>query len=225
MKSAVLHQQEEQDVWSSHLQDVFDSLNIPRGVMADNITPGIASYCRQFHPHGLSRQDLILLVARAFCALNEKEAARIALGSVRPHMHHAERWLEILSELHHFPALLPYFSRGIIRPADWTGAQLDRMWTLDFDRLLLGEADRHEMTLYRTIRVLVQNMYAFWDVTRGEGVLGLKGLAGLNLEPAAKKNKGLTEADQLLAYISDLFAAERERRGWKAIPSMLNVDL
>ena len=214
-----------QDVWSEHLKDVFQTLEVPPGPMADNVAASVAMYCRSFHPNGVQRSDLALLIARAFCAVNERASAERVLGSLQPHGRHVARWLEILSELHHFPALLPYFSKGIIRPADWAGARIDRMWTLDFDRLALSEAEKHEMTLYRSIRALIARMFVFWDAPAGEGVLGLKGLAALNVERGSRAPKTLTAAGDLLEYVADLFLQQKGPRGWTATPTLLNLDL
>ncbi len=225
MRSAECQIVEPQDPWLGHLQDVFQRLGISPGTLADNVSASIAVYCRQFHPQGVQDSELVLLIARAFCAVNDRGAAERVLSSLKPHCRHRARWLEILSELHHFPSLLPYFSRGVIRPADWVGAQLDRMWTLDFDRLALDEAEKHEMVLYRSIRVLLGQMFVFWEATLGEGVLGLKGLSALNVETQLNQRQTLTETDDLLDYISDLFVHQKEVRKWTGIPSILNLDL
>ena len=225
MRSVEIQTLEKQDAWTVHLQDVFQTLEIFPGTMADNVSASVAMYCRQFHPQGVQDSELVLLIARAFCAVNDRGAAERVLSSLKPHRRHSARWLSILSELHHFPSLLPYFSRGVIRPADWAGAQLDRMWTLDFNRLALGEAEKHEMVLYRSIRAILESMFVFWDATLGEGVLGLKGLTALNVEAETKQQKTLTATDDLLEYIADLFVHQKESRKWNVIPSLLNLDL
>lgn len=213
------------EVWSEHLADLFVSLDIPSGTLADNVAASVAMYCRSFHAGGVRRSDLTLLIARAFCAVNDRAAAERVLGSIKPHDRHVARWLEILSELDRFPTLLPYFSQGVIRPADWAGARLDRMWTLDFDRLMLSAAEKHEMTLYRSIRAILDQMWVFWDATLGEGVLGLKGLASLSLDDGSRRGSTLTAADDLMDYIGDLFARQQNAREWSATPTLLNIDL
>ncbi len=225
MSSRPFQPLEQQDAWKDLLQDVFASLEIDPDQTTEHVTSSLSIYCRQFHPGGVQRSDLMLLIARAFCAVNNKPAAERVLGSMHPHRRHVSRWLEILSELHHFPALLPYFSQGVIRPADWAGARVDRMWTLDFSRLKLSETEKHEITLYRCIRTMLDNMYAFWDETRGEGVLGLKGLALLKVEDGARQKHTLTDSDALLEYITDLLSQQKDRRDWQAVPSLLNLDL
>ena len=214
-----------QDAWAEHLQEIFQTLGIPSSTVADNLIASVAMYCRTFHPRGVQSSDLKLLLARAFCVVGDRAAAARVLESMQPHSRHVSRWLEILSELHHFPDLLPYFSMGIIRPADWAGAQLDRMWTLDFGRLHLSEAERHEIMLYRSIRALIEKMFVFWEATRGEGILGLKSLSALNVEEGGRGAPPLTSEDALLEYIADVFKQQSVERKWETVPSLLNLDL
>lgn len=210
------------DAWAEHLQDVLRSLRIPSGTLADNVAASVAMYCRRHHPQGLHAAELRLLVARAFCAVGEEDLACRVLESMDAQRRHVSRWLEVLGELHHFPDLLPYFSRGIIRPADWAGARHDRMWTLDFDRLSLNESERHEMMLHRSVRLILEKMFLFWDATEGEGVLGLRGLPSLTGEETAVRAES---PNDLLHYIEDLFAQQKERRGWSSTPVLLNLEL
>jgi len=225
MRTAPLFQSLEtrHDAWAAHLREIFQSLEIPSGTLADNLAESVALYCRTFHPRGVQSADLKLLIARAFCAVGDRAAARRVLESMQPHCRHIARWLEILSELHRFPELLPYFSLGIVRPADWAGAQLDRMWTIDFGRLVLADSERHEIMLYRSIRALVEKMFVFWDAVRGEGILGLKGLSSLNVEEGGRKRETLTAEDDLLEYIADLFHQQQAPRNWIAVPTLLNL--
>ncbi len=215
----------EQEAWADLLREIFHTLEIPQGPTTENLAASVAQYCMQYCPHGVHRSDLVLLLARAFCAINDRAAAARVLQSVKPHALHVDRWLEILSELHQFPTLLPYFSRGIIRPADWAGARLDRMWTLDLGRLALSESEKHELMLYSSLRSIVESMVPFWDATRGEGVLGLKGLESFNVESEARSRQTFTTADDLLGYIEHLFVQQKESRGWQAAPTVMNLDL
>ena len=217
--------QTDQEVWSEHLHALLDELSFSAGTVREHLVCSVAMYCRQFHPHGLMEADLILLIARALCAINDRASADRLLRSVQPHARHVERWLEILSELHHFPTLLPYFSMGIIRPADWAGAELDRMWTLDLGRLFLSEAEKHEMMLYRSLRSIVENMEVFWDATGGDGVLGLKGLDSFNVDSNSKRRQTLTGTDDLLGYVESILLQHRGRRNWTAVPKVMNLDL
>jgi hypothetical protein len=213
------------EAWASHLKDVFQTLGIPAGMQADHLAASIAMYCRKYHPGGLQSSDLKLLIVRAFCAIDDRPSARRVLESMNPHRRHVGRWLEILSELHHFPKLLPYFSLGIIRPADWAGAQLNRMWTLDFGRLILTDAERHEIMLSRLVRMLVETMFVFWDATGGEGILGLKNLSSITINEKSEGGQVPAVSGDWLDFIDDLFTRQEKLRNWHATPSLLNLDL
>ena len=201
------------EAWSEHLQSVFRELGLDSAPFCAHLSEGVATYCRTFCPRGLQTKDLKLLVARACCSIGERDAAEQVLKSIQPHARHVNRWLEILSELHNFPELLPYFSAGIIRPAEWVGAQLDRMWTVDFSRLHLAESERHEMLLHRSVRLLIERLAGVWDACSGEGVLGIKGWRAWEME----------DEGSLWAYLSDLLAHEQVERGWATRPDLLDL--
>jgi len=203
----------QQALWAAHIRERFKELSIPLGGQADHLVASISTYCKEFHPYGLQTQELHLLMARALCSVGQIGMARHVLKAMQPHARHVQRWIEILSELHHFPQLLPYFSQGIVRPADWAGAQLDRMWTVDFSRLALVESDQHEMLLCKTLRIMLEKIALFWDSTKGEGTLGLKGLNYIE-----------STSDYLLAYSEDIFRRQKKIRNWKQSPKILNVD-
>ena len=203
----------QQAVWTRHICDLLNRLKIPEGEQVGHLVVSISTYCKEFHPAGVRTRDLHLLLARAFCSIGEPAFARIVLESIQPHARHVERWIEILSELHHFPQLLPYFSQGIVRPADWAGAKLDRMWTVDFSRLALADSDRHEMLLCKTLRIMLERIAIFWDSTQGEGTVGLKGLAYIE-----------STSDYLLTYSEDILTRQKKIRNWTQCPKILNVD-
>lgn len=215
-----------QSVWSAHLQKLLRGLGIPLGTVEKNLSESLALYCRTYHPHGVRTSDMALLVARCFCAVGNQASAEKVLRSMKPHKQYPQRWLEILSELHQFPELLPFFSAGVIRPADWAGAELDRMWTLDFALLQPSEKEQHEMMLYRMVRAMIDKMLPFWDATAGEGVLGLKNLSALHLVATSKKGeKSLTSSARLLEYVADVLKQAAAQRNWNATPAVLNLDL
>lgn len=225
MKLAAFQSTEQRDAWSIHVQDVFQSLDIPLDTASDHLVASVSMYCRKFHPNGVQSTDLKLLIARVFCAVGNRVTATRVLESMNPHRRHVERWLEILSELHHFPELLPYFSQGIIRPADWAGAQLERMWTLDFGALKWTDAERHEIMLYRSIRALLEKIFIFWDAADGAGILGVKHLASLKMETGGVNKQALTSSDSLLNYLAAILKQQQPLRNWSTVPAVLNLDL
>ena len=199
--------------WFDYLQEVFRELNISSELYTENLAQSIGTYCQTYHPNGVEQRDLKLLIARAACATNNPEVAQKVLQSMPSHARHINRWIEILGELHHFPKLLPYFSRGIIRPADWAGAQSDRMWILDFSLLTYSKAEQHEMMIQRSVQTLLEEIAVFWDATSGTGILGVKGLKKLEITPE----------DTLLEYIQERLKQHAILRQWENTPSTLNL--
>ena len=61
--------------WTEHVCDIFQSLDIPSGLLTENVSESVAVYCRRFHPNGLRHEDLVLLIARALCSINERALA------------------------------------------------------------------------------------------------------------------------------------------------------
>lgn len=217
---------EERAAWASHLQSVFCDLGIEEDSVTGHLSESLAVYCQHYHPNGVQNADLALLISRALCAFGDQATAERVLSSLPTHSRHSNRWLEILSELHQFPELLPYFSKGVIRPADWSGAKLDRMWMLDFERLFLRESERHEIMLYRTVRSLVEKMALFWDATSGEGTIGLSGLSALQVtEEPTRRAKSWIPEEHWLEYIQDILARLAQIRCWKKVPTLLNLNL
>ena len=225
MKAIAFHQVEKQEAWRVHLQDVVASVGIPSNTLTEHVAASVALYCRRFHPNGVAQNDLNLLLARALCTVGKRDFAEQVLQTMQPHRMHVERWLEILSELHQFPELLPCFSQGVIRPADWAGARLDRMWTLDLARLALDESEQHEIMLYRSVRTIIEHMIVFWDATSGAGVLGLKGIARMEMGKTMRKGGREPDGMDLFSYVSDLIAKQGGSRGWTELPVLLNLDL
>jgi len=115
----------------------------------------------------------------------------------------------------------------VIRPADWAGAEQDRMWTLDFGRLALNESERHEITLFRSIRTVVDKMLVFWDATKGEGTLGVKGLLHLAIVDAKKikRTKNHPPGKVWIDYISDILRQQAQHRDWQNTPTVISLDL
>jgi len=215
------------ETWAAHLQSAFNEAGIQAGNLSGHISESLALYCQEFHPRGVRTADLSLLIARTFCSVGDRDSAAKILSRMEPHSRHAQRWLEILSELHHFPGLLPYFTMGVIRPADWAGAVQDRMWTLDFGELTLSESERHEITLFRSIRTVVDKMMVFWDATGGEGTLGVKGLLHLAIVDAQKKSrtKKHPPGKVWIDYISDILRQQARHRNWRCSPTVISLDL
>ncbi len=207
---------EERQLWSGTVHRLFQNLEIHDRAAAPDITESLAVFCQ--HNTRMPEHTLSLLMARSFCATGDAEAAGRILRHDRTHRSHAESWLEVLSAEYPFPELYPLFSSRALRPQNLTSA--GTVWVLDFDKVCLTEADRHELILFQTVRVLTEKVSNVWKKSSGQGTLGIKGLARLT-----KFVRGRQPARQLTGHIHDVLALRAKKNNWCAAPAVLLVDL
>jgi len=203
-------------LWSGYVQKLFQTLEISERSAAPDITESLAVFCQQ--NTRMSKHSLSLLMARSFCVTGDAEAAGRILHHDRTHRPHADSWLEVLSAGYPFPELYPLFSSRALRPQSLTSA--GPVWVLDLDRIQLTEADRHELILFQTVRVLTEKVSNVWKQSNGQGTLGIKGLARL-----AKFARGRHPSRQLLDHICDVLALRAQKNGWTNVPAVLLFDL
>lgn len=205
----------ERQLWSGYVQKLFQTLEISGRAAAPDITESLAVFCQ--HHARLPKQTLSLLMARSFCVTGDAEAAERILRHDRAHRPHAESWLEVLSAGYPFPELYPLFSSRALRPQSLTSA--GSVWVLDLDRIQLTEADRHELILFQTVRVLTEKVSNVWKQSNGRGTLGIKGLA--RLAQFARRQP----SQQLLNHICDVLALRAQKNSWTNVPAVLLFDL
>ena len=209
-------QLEERQLWSGYVQRLFQTLEINDRAAALDITESLAVFCQ--HTARMPGHTLSLLMARSFCVTGDAEAAGRILRYDRSHRSHAESWLEVLSSEYPFPELYSLFSSRALRPQSLTSA--GTVWVLDFDKVRLTEADRHELILFQTVRVLTEKVSNVWKRSSGQGTLGIKGLSRLT-----KFVRGRQPARQLTDHIRDVLALRAKKNNWCAAPAVLLVDL
>ena len=206
----------ERRLWSGHVQQLFQILGIDGRTSAPDITESLAVFC-QHHTH-MTEHSLSLLMAHSFCIAGDEEAAGRILQHDRTHRPHTDSWMEVLSSGYPFPELYPLFSSRALRPQSLASTGI--LWVLDLDKVLLTEADRHELILFQTLRVLTEKVSNVWKKTEGRGTLGVKGIARL-----ARFVRGRQASHQLLGHIRDVLAFRAQKNGWHTAPSVLLLDL
>jgi hypothetical protein len=206
----------ERQLWSGTVQQLFQTLELSDRAAAPDITESLAVFC-QHHAH-MPGRTLSLLMARSFCATGDAEAAGRILRHDRTHRPHAASWISVLSAEYPFPELYPLFSSRALRPQRLASA--GTVWVLDFDAIGLTEADRHELILFQTVRVLTEKVSNVWKKSDGLGTLGIKGLARLT-----KFIRGRRPARQLTGRIGDVLALCAKKNGWSSVPAVILLDL
>lgn len=207
---------DERRLWSGRVQQLFKTLEIGDRTAAADITESLAVFC-QHHTH-MPEHTLSLLMAHSFCIVGDAEAAGRILQHDHVYRAHTGSWLEVLSAGYPFPELYPLFSARALRPQSLTSA--GALWVLDFNRIQLTEADRHELILFQTVRVLAEKVSNVWKKSDGQGTLGIKGL--LRLTRFVRSRQSLHRFSD---HLNDVLALRAQKNGWNHTPAVLLLDL
>jgi len=205
-------------LWSGTIQRLFKTLELQDHAAASEISESLAVFCQE-RPRIPSR-SLSLLMARSFCVIGDSEAAERVLRHDRTHQLHANSWLNVLTAQYPFPELYPLFSARVLRPQDLNS--VGRAWVLDFGAVDLSEADRHELILFQTVRVLTEKVSNVWKKSDGQGTLGIKGLRRLT---RFMRPRGVQMNVQLFDHIRDVLTRCTNENGWDQAPAVLQIDL
>ena len=207
-------------LWSGTVQRLFEALDLHERETAPDVSESLAVFCEQ-HPH-MPGHTLSLLMARSFCVAGDRAAAGRVLLHDRAHRTHADSWLEVLSVEYPFPELYPLFSSRALRPLRLQTVGREATWVLDLEKIHLAEADRHEMILMQTLRVLTEKVSNVWKQPGGQGTLVVKGLP--RVTEFIRQRSGCA-APQLISYLQDVLSRCAERNRWASTPSVLLLDL
>jgi len=205
-------------LWSGTIQRLFQTLELQDHAAAPEISESLAVFCQE-QPR-MPGRSLSLLMARSFCAIGDSEAAERVLRNDRTHQLHADSWLNVLTAQYPFPELYPLFSARVLRPQDLNS--MGRAWVLDFDAVDLSEADRHELILFQTVRVLTEKVSNVWKKSNGQGTLGIKGLRRLT---HFMRPRGVQMSAQLFDHVRDVLLRCSNENGWDQAPAVLQIDL
>ena len=205
-------------LWSGTIQRLFQTLELQDHAAAPEILESLAVFCQE-QPR-MPRRSLSLLMARSFCVIGDSEAAERVLRHDRTHQTHVDSWLNILTAQYPFPELYPLFSARVLRPQVLNSVGC--AWVLDFDAVDLSEADRHELILFQTVRVMTEKVSNVWKKSTGQGTLGIKGLRRLT---HFMRPRSVQMSTQLFDHIRDVLIRCANENGWDQTPAVLQIDL
>jgi len=177
---------------------------------ATNLTPhmvrevahGIAAYLDDNHPDGVRIESgqLLGLTSRALLAVGESGAARRVL----------------------------LFGGGMARCTAWTVVGGEPMIVLDLGRFATGDSALLELSLIRTLDIVLDSVADLWDAAGGAGWLGLRNFrsimagGGRNRRADRKRHRALSA--ELIARCEQRLAHLRVARAWSATPQIMNLD-
>jgi hypothetical protein len=117
---------------------------------------------------------------------------------------------------------------GLVTMSEWEVSGDQTTWTLDLKQVLVKDEPQLELVFFRALRTILEAMADVWDEPSGNGVLGLRhvcSVAGGVLGSPAKKRSVERLAAEIKASCEDTLESIREKRGWRYVPSVMNVDL
>lgn len=208
-------------LWAGHVRHLFQAMDLDERAGASDISESLAAFCEQ-HPH-MPSHTLSILMARSFCATGDYEAAGRILHHDRAHRAHAGPWLSALSAEYPFPELYPLFSTRALRPLTLKTVRAEAVWVLDLDKIHLTDADRHEMILLKTLRVLTEKVSNVWKKSEGRGALVVKGLPRVThfMNSRCKTTAG----PDAVRYLQAVLQHRAANNSWTSVPSVLLLDL
>ncbi len=192
------------------------------------LTRGVARFCFDAYQRPVFDTDaLSAFLCRALWCVGEKRAAM--------------RWMEVRAERVSFrdtalelcrhgdgPALLLNASAlGAVRCSTWMSAGNANVWVLDFDRLW-REGECLELYLPTTLHPLLMRLSGVWHDSRGQGVLGLRGCAGMarRLARSAGSGSGVRRGmEELRVFCAKTLEKAAQRGHWEALPEVVLLDL
>ena len=203
-------------LWADHIRRQMQELDLDDRLATVEISESLAVFCVQ-HPQ-LTNHTLSLLLARSFCATGDADAACRILKHDHRCRAYTETWLDALSAEYPFPELYPLFSSRILHPLHLATVRTPRSWELDLEKLALTPADRHEIILLQTLRMLVEKVSNVWKKSAGEGALAVKGLARISSFLQSRSDQNLPN------YLRDVLCCCARNNGWPTAPSILLLD-
>ncbi len=216
-----------EDLAATIAADLAAVVTLPPLALAETAA-AVAAFIRDQHPNeALSATYRLVLIARALWAIGEEQqarrfiAARGAAWQAPPLLADMAVAREI--SLPHWRALL---DSRTVRPT----ASLARgaIWIVDLQCLRAAASTGLELTLFRTIKAMVDHLASVWDHTQGRGILGLRHLQAaaaelLNCFPRSRSSRVM--AEEIKNQFQARLQAARICRAWQALPEIICLDM
>lgn len=122
---------------------------------------------------------------------------------------------------------LVVFGTGLVKPAQWEVSGGNAMWILDLKQITLSVDDRLELTLFASLKAVLEAIADGWDESGGRGALGLRHVIGAATQLlGARETSGpvtdlVAEIKYRCASILEQLGAER---GWQHVPEIIDLD-
>jgi len=120
------------------------------------------------------------------------------------------------------------FGSGLVRRSDWHVAGGEEMLVLDLQRLRIRHEDSLELTLFRSLAVILDAVGDAWDPSGGRGTLGLRHVmssAAAVLGASRRDRRSTRLAEDIRKHCDRKLPHLAAARGWQSVPRVMNLDL
>jgi len=194
------------------------------------VASAIASFIRQeHHVPWIESEYLRLLVARALWAVGEEDTARRFLAIKGDELKLAPLYSDVAcaSDMSMSLWRLLLNSRAV-RPSHLSGTAYGSVWVIDILRAVDSESTQLEITIFCMLDMLLEEIAALWDCSKGKGALGLYHLSALASDmlqcpKKSRKTKALVMEIQKRCALK--LRSLGKIRGWKHVPDVMRVDI
>jgi len=190
----------------------------------------ISDFLRMEHPvPNIATEYIILLVARALWAVGDEQAARRLIASKSSELDFSMLYTDVVFTSDISLSLWRMIlSSRTVRPFPLTGTKNGGIWVIDMQCAVTRAEDRLELTLFRVVNVVLEEIAALWDHARGNGILGLRrvnDMASAMLKCPRKSGKTKAMSAEIQKHCVDKLQSLGKERGWKKIQYVISFDL
>jgi len=194
------------------------------------LASAIAAFIRnEHHVSAIESEHLFLLVARALWSIGEEETASRLIALKGAEL----KFLPLYADVAAASDMSLYLWRLMlnshaVRPSPLSGAAYGNILVLDLLRALNRASDRLEITVFRVVYALLDEIAALWDRSNGRGVLGLQhvnSMASSLLQCPRKSRKTAALRTEIIKQCVDKLQSLGRCRGWDHVPDVMSLDL
>lgn len=177
----------------------------------------------------VSSEYLLMLTARALWGVGEVPAAERLAKAKAGALNFSSRYLEaVFAEKISLSAWQALYVSRLVRPVGFFSLGGKTLWVIDMPKLASLCSPIWELSLARTIQLVLSHLADIWDETQGEGLLGLsqtREAAAALLATSATSVKSRRLAQEIKRQVWIWLDSLKGKRGWRTVPSLINLHL
>ncbi len=214
------------DWLAAYVEEELADAATERPDAAREIACALEAFIRDQHPNqALAPAYLLLLIVRALWAVGEEAAARRFIEAKGTEWHVGPDFVGAAMaydlSLPHWHALLG--SRTVRLTSSLARGAI---WIIDIQRLLDPERAGLELTVFRALNAVMDQLGGVWDCTRGQGILGLRRLddaVSALLDCPRRCRKSSILAVDIRRRCELRLRSMQQTRNWTTVPEVIGL--